>query len=89
MIAIKIKSTNWVNYLHRIMGNQEYYNRFKKEIIYLWNDEAQVYVKSTPNDGYFAKFPGGNEFKIDASTDTVVMAIDGKREVKAAEYDKA
>jgi hypothetical protein len=89
MIAIQIKKKSWVHYLYKVMSNQAYYMRFKKEIIYLWNDDAQCYVKSTPKNGYFAKYPGKPEFKIDASSNTVVMAIDGKREVKASEYDNA
>lgn len=45
--------------------------RFKNEIIFLWEDENEVYVKSVPGDGYYAKFPGGKEFKIAHGTDSV------------------
>ena len=72
------------------MNNLKYYERFKTEIMYLWNDEAEVYVKSDPAaKGYFAKFKGGQEFPIAADSKTVVMAIDGKREVSKKEYDDA
>jgi hypothetical protein len=71
------------------MNNLNYYERFKREVIYLWNDDAEAYVKSTPGRGYFAKLKGGKEFEIAADTDTVVMAIHGKREVTKEEYEKA
>ncbi len=65
------------------MTNKEYYKRFKKEIIYLWEDEAECYIKSTPNGGgYFAKYPGKTEFKIGASTGIVVRAIHAKKSVQ-------
>lgn len=71
-------------------NNKAYYERFTKETIYLWEDEAEVYIKSIPNDdGYFAKYPGKTEFKIGASTGIVVRAIHAKKEVSKAEYDKA
>jgi hypothetical protein len=71
------------------MSNISYYERFKKETIYLWNDEAQVYVKSVPGVGYFAKYKKGEEFPVVASSDLVVMAIDSKQEVSRSTYEKA
>jgi hypothetical protein len=70
-------------------NNITYYERFKKETIYLWEDEAEVYIKSTPTEGYFAKYPGNKEFNIGASTEIVNRAIDAKKEVSKNEYDKA
>jgi hypothetical protein len=71
------------------MNNLKYYERFKTEIMYLWNDEAEVYVKSDPAKGYFAKHKGGDEFSIAADSNTVVMAIDAQKEVSKKEYDDA
>ncbi len=70
-------------------NNITYYERFKKETIYLWEDEAEVYIKSIPKDGYFAKHPGKKEFKIASSTEIVNRAIDAKKEVSKDKYDKA
>ena len=69
------------------MTNLIYYLRFKTEIIYLWEDEEQVYVKSTPA-GYYAKFPGGKEYPIDQTTNIVTRAIHAKWEVTKEVYDK-
>lgn len=67
----------------------KYYQRFKNEVIYLWNDTAEAFVKSDPEKGYFAKFKGGKEFSVPANSDTVVLAIDGKNEVTKEEYENA
>lgn len=66
-----------------------YYERFKKETIFLWEDENEVYVKSVPGKGYFAKFPGKQEYPIAPNTDTVTRAIDAQKEVTEEEYEKA
>jgi hypothetical protein len=62
--------------------------RFRKEPMYLWNDEEETYLRSDTNV-FFAKKKGGNEFKIDHATKTVVGAINGKKEVPKEEYDSA
>lgn len=69
--------------------NFDYYDRFKKEIIYLWNDEVECYIKSVPGHGYFIKFKGGPEKEIPADSKTVVLAIETKQEVTKEEYEKA
>ncbi|HEV8079562.1 MAG TPA: hypothetical protein VGP43_02535 [Chitinophagaceae bacterium] len=46
------------------MDNIKYYDRFNKETIYLWNDDAECYVKFDPITGTFAKYKGRNEFRI-------------------------
>lgn len=69
------------------MTDIEYYNRFKSETIYLYYDTEDVYVKSVPGDGCFAKFKGGKEFQIRPDSDIVVRAIVSKNEVTKEQYD--
>ena len=67
----------------------EYLRKFKVVQVYLFNEDAQVYVRSDPGAGFFARFPGKEEFSIRANTDTVTMAIDGRKEISKEEYEKA
>lgn len=71
------------------MTDIEYYLRFKRETIYLYNDELECYIKSVPGKGYFAKFKGQMEKPIPAFSKNVTMAIDAKKEVAKEEYDLA
>ena len=67
----------------------EYLMKFKVVPVYLFNDDAEVYVRSDPGTGFFARFAGKKEFSIRANTDTVTMAIDGRKEITKEEYEKA
>jgi hypothetical protein len=67
----------------------KYFQRFRTETIYLYNDEAERYIKSVPGQGYFAKKKGGKEYPVDSDSDTVVRAIHGRVEVTQKEYDSA
>ncbi len=67
----------------------DYYMRFKTETIYLWEDENEMYIKSVPGKGYFAKFPGKEEGPIAANSGSVTRAIEARKEISKAEYDKA
>ncbi len=60
--------------------------RFQKETMYLWNDEKETYVKSTPEGATFAKLPGGKEFEIKRNSDLFFLAVN---EVTQEEYDNA
>lgn len=71
------------------MKNIDYYKRFSEEVVYLWNDEIECYVKCSPDKGCFMKFKGGNEIPIAANSNTVVFAIDSKKEVTEKEYNDA
>lgn len=64
-----------------------YYQRFKTEPIYLYDDQEKTYVKSVPGKGYFAKLKGGKEFSMQYDNAIVIRAIDGKCEVAKKEYD--
>ncbi len=67
----------------------QYWNRFKTETIYLWEDQEELYVCAVAGKGYFAKFKGGKEYKISSSSHIVVRAIHAKREVSKEEYENA
>jgi hypothetical protein len=67
--------------------NQKYYDRFKWEEIFLWNDDIECFVRSHPKDGYFMKFPGGSESSVAYDSNTVVIAIESQKEVTRNEYE--
>lgn len=71
------------------MNDIEYFQKFKTQTVYLWEDENQCYIKSVPGKGYFQKFPGSDEKPIDSNTDTVTRAILAKKEVPKEQYEKA
>lgn len=71
------------------MEKSNYFERFKTEILYLWDAENEAYIKSTPDKGYFVKYPGGTEQQIEASSDTVTRAIHARDIRIAAEYNAA
>lgn len=64
-----------------------YYQKFKDGPVYLWNDSEELFVRSHPQEGYFAKEPGGEEYPVKASSDVVVRAIDGRLEITRQEYE--
>lgn len=66
-----------------------YWQRFKTEPIYLWEDQEQVYVRSVPGGGYFAKYKGYKEFAIYHTDHIVVRAIAARQEVTKEEYEQA
>ncbi len=70
-------------------NNIEYYKRFKKEVIYLWNDEEEVFVKSVPGAKCYAKLKGGAEFEISPENEVVIRAMAAGKEVGRDEYNKA
>ena len=67
---------------------KDYYERLGSETLYLWNDDAECYIKSVPGVGFFIKFKGEDEKPIAADTKTVTMAIDAREEVSKSEYDR-
>lgn len=71
------------------MNNETKYERFKHETIYLWEDESELYIKSVPGQGYYAKGAGKPEYKIAANTDAVTRAVAAMNEVSKSEYENA
>lgn len=69
--------------------DEEYLLSFSKEIIYLWNDEYECFVKSVPGMGFWAKFPGNKEYQISGSSHIVVQAVFGSERVAKEVYDNA
>lgn len=72
-----------------MMKKDNKYNRFNHEVIYLWEDENELFIKSVPGKGYFARFPGGKEYKIAATSDSVTRAEAAMKEVSKEEYENA
>jgi hypothetical protein len=64
-----------------------YLKRFKTETIYLWNFQEDIFIKSEPAAGYWAKLPGGKEFKVQGDSELVVRTIFGRLEVTRDEYE--
>lgn len=67
----------------------EYFNRFKTEIIYLWEAEEEVYVRSVPTEGYYAKYKGCKEYRIESNEHIVARAIHACKEVTKEEYENS
>lgn len=70
---------------------KEMFQKLKTQVVYLWDDEAQMLIKSTPppNGKTLAKIPpDGQEFKIASDSDQVTRALAAGVEVTKAEYDK-
>lgn len=65
----------------------KYYERFKKETIYLYNTEAQCFIKSDPGAGFYGKFAGGQPRRIPPDCRTVVMAIDERNEITKEDFE--
>lgn len=65
----------------------EYYQRFKTEEIFLWEDENECFIRSHPKDGYFVKFPGSREAPASPMSAAVNRAIDGQREISRKQYE--
>ncbi len=60
-----------------------------KRPIYLYNYLEDCYVRTKPGGFYYAKFPGGKEYRLDRTTKMVTDALLGSIEVTKAQYDKA
>lgn len=64
------------------------FNKYRTKNVYLWEDSEQAFVRSQPNGHFFAKFPGGQEYRVDGDSDIVTRAIYADREVTKEQYDK-
>lgn len=67
----------------------ELFKRLKSEPVFLWEDEAQMFIKSIPppNGKTLAKIPpDGQEFEIASDSDPVVRALAAAQEVSEKEY---
>ena len=66
-------------------------NRLQKQIVYLWEDESEMFIKSIPppSNKYIAKIPPwGQEFEIPYYSNQVVRAVAAEWEVTKEDYDK-
>lgn len=66
-------------------------NKIMKKIVFLWEDEAEMFIKSfpPPNGKTMAKIPpDGLEFKIASDSDPVVRALAAQVEVSEEDYNK-
>ncbi len=64
------------------------YNKYRTKVVYLWEDNEEVFVKSDPKLTYFlAKFPHGQEFKVKSDAEIVTRAIYADHEVTKEQYD--
>lgn len=64
------------------------YNKYRTKTVYLWEDTEQAFVKSVPGQGFWVKFPHGQEYKTKSDSDIVTRAIYGDQEVTAEQYDR-
>lgn len=67
--------------------NENLLNKIGKETVYMGNTMEEAVLKSEPQGPYFAKFPGGKEFKVEPKTDIVAGALLEGREITRSEYD--
>ncbi len=68
-----------------------FFEKLQTEVVYLWEDEAQMLLKSVPppNGKTLAKIPpDGKEFKIAEDSDQVTRALAAAWEVTKSDYDK-
>lgn len=69
--------------------DKKFIERLKTEVVYLWEDEAEMLIKSNPLPGgkYLAKIPpDGPEFPIAADSDQVTRALVDPQEVTEKQY---
>ncbi|MEP6949569.1 MAG: hypothetical protein ABI863_09865 [Ginsengibacter sp.] len=55
--------------------------RLATEIVYLWNDYDEMFVRNDPSGLVFGKQPGGREVVLPAESDTAIRALPGKVEI--------
>lgn len=67
------------------MGKSDKIEKVKTPV-YLWDDYEELMIKFVPGVGFFAKFPCGDEFKIEETTDAVVRAIAANEKIPEALY---
>lgn len=67
---------------------KEFLKRLKNELVYLWEDESGLFIKSVPAPGakFLAKFPNGEEFELAPDSDVVVRALAADVEISAQKY---
>ena len=63
--------------------------QFGLKPVYLWEDNAQVFVRSDPGGKWFYKFPKQDETEIKGNTETVAHAVDARIQVSQADYEKS
>lgn len=61
--------------------------KYRLKNVYLWEDNEGCFVRSEPGGHWFAKFPHGNEYRIEPDSDIVVRAIYQDNEVTKDQYD--
>ena len=71
---------------------QAFLRKLSRETVYFKNTYEEAVLKSVPvikhvpEEGYFAKFKGGKEYKISHDTDMVAEAIMECNEITEADY---
>lgn len=64
------------------------YIKYRTKDVYLWEDNEQAFVRYDHNTRHwFAKFPGGNEYRVNQDTDIVTRAMYADQEVTKQQYD--
>lgn len=58
------------------------------ETIYFVNTFEQIVIRSEPNNKYFAKAKGGEEYPVASNTELVTEAILEHKEITKEEFDK-